>query len=162
LNIDATIQINLEIPNDSLFSPYSNGSGIAGQDSALWPVFTLKRSIHMDDAKIQDIFGLFMTVTNNKVWFYVGVITFAVLSLVAAFVFWWCMRRKISKMDSEDHYMKMGGEENISDFDSKKDETDIDAMPKYGAKGLKPTDSTMAPGDNVGDQAKRSMGESNL
>jgi hypothetical protein len=84
----------------------------------------------MDDAKIQDIFGLFMTVTNNKVWFYVGVITFAVLSLVAAFVFWWCMRRKISKMDSDDLYMKIGGEENISDFNSKKDEADIDALPK--------------------------------
>lgn len=84
----------------------------------------------MDDAKIQDIFGLFMTVTNNKVWFYVGVITFAVLSFVAAFVFWWCMRRKISKMDSDDHYMKMAGEENISDFNSNKGEADSDALPK--------------------------------
>jgi hypothetical protein len=116
----------------------------------------------MDDAKIQDIFGLFMMVTNNKVWFYVGVITFAVLSLVAAFVFWWCMRRKISKMDSDDHYMIMGGEENISDFNSNKDGADHDPVPNYAAKGLKPTDSTMAPGDNVGDQAKTSMGSSNL
>jgi hypothetical protein len=56
----------------------------------------------------------------------------------------------------------MGGEDNISDFNSNKDGADHDPMPNYAAKGLKPTDSTMAPGDNVGDQAKTSMGESNL
>lgn len=37
ISINATIQINLEIPNDSLFSPYHHEKTA---DSTLWPVFT--------------------------------------------------------------------------------------------------------------------------
>jgi len=110
----------------------------------------------MDDEKIEAIFGLFMMVTNNKTWFYVAVITFTILFLVGGVLFWWCMRRSIAKIETQDdlNYDQVVDDDGpISKFDS----TQENLNANLGGKAIKPTDSTMAKTAG-GDGVKTSWG----
>ena len=120
----------------------------------------------MDENKIQNIFGLFMFITNNKTWFYVFLIVGGLGLLVGGLLFGFCMRKGIMKMEeggNDDDYVNVShgsgiDEKSLGTFDSVKD-VPGKAQGKFGNKPIKQTDSTCDPGEKLGEsKMKTSLG----
>ena len=88
IKADITVQINIDVPNDDLFSS-------AGK--TLYPIVTLRQSIELTNDQIETLFGQLMFVKNHMVLFRVLLIVFSLIFIAILVCFYICMKKKIDK-----------------------------------------------------------------
>jgi hypothetical protein len=87
-----TIQINVEVPNDELFSSMGD---------TLYPVLTLTRGVELTDAQIQSLFGSLMLIQNHQTMIRVILIILTILIVLGGILFFICLKKRVDKEIAE-------------------------------------------------------------